>query len=325
MRKRPARQRSLAKILCQPKSGFTLVELLVVISIIAILIALLLPALGKARDFAEQTVCASNLRQIGTGIQAYADEYQDAILPASYTDGNTYAGTDMWPAIMVQAGLAPYPGNVLTGPAQGSIFVDPALPSGDVAQVDGNGNVISGPFGPINWQGDETLRYQTKIANKQMVTDCSYGINAGYWFLNNDPSVPPPGGPTYAGGTYNNANPTFALIDQKSTGIVTSGYKMSVVSDPANLCFIYDGMWMVPYNKPNEYVYGRHDRPYDPTGTAQVGNVNVCLLDGHVGTYNDAQLPANDATRWGGMLWGGTFVTAGSRMRPTFFLLNVKN
>ena len=316
------RQRRLMQCRNNVTNGFTLVELLVVISIIAILIALLLPALAKAKEVAEQTICASNLRQIGTGVQAYADEYQNAILPASYTDGTTAAGTDMWPAIMVQAGLAPYPGNVLTGPAQGSIFVDPALPTTDVTQVDGNGNIITGASGPNAWHGDGTLRYQTTIANKQMVTDCSYGINAGYWFLNSDPTVPPPGGATYAGGLYNNANPTFALIDQKSTGFVTSGYKMSVVSDPAELCFIYDGMWMVPYNVPLEYVYGRHDRPYDPTGLAQVGNVNISFMDGHVGTYNDAQLPTNDTSRFGGMLLTGYYYNS---MRPTFNLINVKN
>jgi prepilin-type N-terminal cleavage/methylation domain-containing protein len=57
--------------------GFTLIELLVVISIIAILIALLLPALARAKDLAERIVCSSNLRQLGIGLQEYANEYRN--------------------------------------------------------------------------------------------------------------------------------------------------------------------------------------------------------------------------------------------------------
>lgn len=58
------------------KSGFTLVELLVVISILALLISLLLPALARARRTANNVVCLSNLRQLGLAYQEYVSEYR---------------------------------------------------------------------------------------------------------------------------------------------------------------------------------------------------------------------------------------------------------
>ena len=60
-------------------SGFTLIELLVVISIIALLIGILLPALGAARDAARTTQCLSGLRQMGIGFNAYAFEYKGTL------------------------------------------------------------------------------------------------------------------------------------------------------------------------------------------------------------------------------------------------------
>lgn len=54
------------------KEGFTLIELLVVISVISVLMAILLPALGRAREVAKRTVCSHNLKQIGIAIFAYS-------------------------------------------------------------------------------------------------------------------------------------------------------------------------------------------------------------------------------------------------------------
>jgi prepilin-type N-terminal cleavage/methylation domain-containing protein len=99
--------------------GFTLIELLVVIAIIAVLAALLLPALSKAKGKAHAARCASQLRQLGMAMSMYGDDHRER-LPAA---NGTVTWTNMLPRPWLRPLLSYYSTtNVLTCPSASRLF-----------------------------------------------------------------------------------------------------------------------------------------------------------------------------------------------------------
>ncbi len=112
------------------RRGFTLIELMIVITIIAILAALLFPAFAKARASAHRVSCLSNMRQMASGIEQYATDNAEAYMPAYYnTNGvNLVQGYTQW-SYLVQPFLKSY-----------DIFVCPSDASGGLAPTNFVGN-----------------------------------------------------------------------------------------------------------------------------------------------------------------------------------------
>ncbi len=108
---------------------FTLIELLVVIAIIAILAAMLLPALGKVKETSKDSVCKNNLKTAAMAVRMYADSYNDYVIPIHFGSGN-FAGpykSKYWMQVLADLKIS-YPAILMDGSRHMQPYMCPRVP-----------------------------------------------------------------------------------------------------------------------------------------------------------------------------------------------------
>lgn len=207
-------------------SGFTLVELLVVMAVVAILAAILLPALAAAKERTRPIVCLNNLKQIGVAINLYANDHEDFLLPAEYHPGNGAPYQEGWAATLVQDSYLPaFTSDTYTTLAEGnSVF---RCPDG-IAEV-----YAANPTSRYDLEGAKAFPYVSERDGRKSYVNCWYGLNGELGDTQKWPfkRVPSPDGQT------------------RLNRLATAHPRMPAV---------YDGFWV--HNGHDERINARHKK-----------------------------------------------------------------
>ena len=154
-------------------TGFTLIEVVVVISIVAILISLLLPSLGSAREIARQAICAANVRQIGGAYIQYANDNRGQLtIVVNGTSPHIWQDFTGWEDAWLEKGLADYTNvasdwsKAFTG---GKIWLCPSSPVKLMKYTDGNFRYI---------RGDGVVHNPTVNSYKGLYYDFTEGVSS---------------------------------------------------------------------------------------------------------------------------------------------------
>ncbi len=232
------------------RSGFTLIELLVVIAVIGILMAILVPALGKVRFHANETACLSNLRQVNLALVAYANDDRRTRYPLEPTEHNPH------PGLLEKIGA--YQDGALM-----EAFYCPQARYLEQNANDPNGGT---PAGDTDSVIDTPQNRQTG------------NITYIYWsFRTNKPGA--------AGGTWRDTSQflprqlTLAGVEAhiewlgktKNTEYQTNRHRACTLAQPAETWVVCDF-----FRKGGIFPHGRQ-------GGANAGGINICYLDGHAG------------------------------------------
>jgi prepilin-type processing-associated H-X9-DG protein/prepilin-type N-terminal cleavage/methylation domain-containing protein len=238
------------------RRGFTLVELLVVVGIITVLIAILMPALSKAREHANRVKCAANLRSVGQALVMYTHQYR--YYPACEIDGYAIAGAVWVPRLRAFTGGSK---DVFLCPSRDDSFrwsdagPEPVVPA-------------FGVFLELGYEPGEPL--------------VNGNAHFSYAYNYNGTTSSGPAGQLGLGGS-----PTVSFIDNRDFAELPAGKvrraddMIAVMDSDGDGCFDFR---VDPWR--------RRDRVQP--GTVHSGGANVLFCDGHVTWYLQQDLLIGD-------------------------------
>lgn len=275
--------------------GFTLVELLVVIGIIALLISILLPSLARARESANTVKCLSNMRQIGMGMMQYVMDNKGIMPPMQVAASTAYPSGTHWGLLLGLNGYVPT-SNMLSNPsdrwshdrATGNAWMCPSM----VNNVHISGNATTHWDGQVNISTYNFSITHPSDSTKFFGIATSYGlvtVGTQYAMYDTFPFVNYWHGGTGGGtidGALNNVQWKRNVSKIKKTTItpmIVEGQSMNYWQKPAGVS---------PYP---ELFAARHGQP---TNKGWDGKTNVVFFDGH-GETIDTNLVNLEKPTWG--------------------------
>ena len=290
--------------------GFTLVELLVVIGIIALLVSILLPSLNSARRQASQVQCASNLRQLGLAVVNYANQNKGSIIPCIVWNG---VNDDNWAFLLVQSRLLkPSIINATDMGSYNNVLVCPSVRDSliDTNIAAANGLKVANATDGFERRSSRHLLPATLVpppasitngASGALILDVGYGING---------CVNPLTGNNGAAGAvaadWYDAPSTAIAFGAPVSGVTYPPLKkLTKMKRSSETILLFDGNGWNPMRGPlgaltplHRLVGARHGK-WDANRAYTTGVSNLLMLDGHVETANRRDL-ANTTDQWAG-------------------------